>query len=258
MEILFRSAAMLGLALAILTQPTETHAPELTVDDVLARHVDAIGGAAAVDAVRNIRIWPQVVEPDFTIEGDYRATRDGRMRVDIYADGERVFSEGIDALGGWQQGGEGAAITEASETATAALDHGIAFNIFGLHDLAARGGEASFDGRATVDGIAYYVVRVVLADGFTRYFYINPESWLIERHRETSALHPDLDAEERPAETIESDFQRHCGVLRAMRTRKIDLETGEEIQRTQARAVVCNADPGTLAIGRSDFVSPPE
>jgi len=179
------------------------------------------------------------------------------MRVDIYADGARVFSEGIDAGGGWQQGGEGAEITEASDTATAALAHGIAFNIFGLHDLAARGGEATLDGRNRVDGIDYYVIRVVLADGFTRYFFINPESWLIERHRETSALHPDLDAEERPAETIESGFERHCGVLRATRTRKIDLETGEEIQgRRRARSNATPIPRRSRSRGRKPFLRP--
>lgn len=64
-----------------------------------------------------------------------------------------------------------------------------------------------------------------MEDGFERYFFINPENWLIERNRETSALHPDLDSEERPAETIQSDFEEHCDILRPMATRKIDRET---------------------------------
>lgn len=254
MRIVFSVSLAAGLSAATLP----AQAQELTAEAVLARHIEAIGGGEAVDAVRNIRIRPEVVEPGFTVEGDYRATRDGRMRVDIFADGQRVFSEGIDAEGGWQQGGDGAEIREASEAATAALAHGIEFNLYRLNDLAARGGSVTLDGRHTVDGVDYYVLRVVLADGFTRYFYVHPETWLIERHRETSALHPDLAAEERTAETIESGFERHCGVLISTRTRKIDLDTGEEIQRTATRSVDCNADPATLAIARMGPASPPE
>ena len=253
--------AALAMAAAFLMATGCAEAPDtepgLTADEVIARHVEAVGGADAIDALENIRIRPEVIEPEFTIVGDYRATRNGRMRVDIYIGSERVFSEGIDADGGWQQAGTNAPFVETTPIARAALAHGIEFNLFGLHDLEARGHRASLFGREEIDGVNYYVIHLAMEDGFERYFFVNPENWMVERYRETSALHPDIDEEERPAETIQSNFQEVCGVVRPFDTQKIDRETGEEIQRTRALSVDCNLDPDSLNIGRNEPATSP-
>lgn len=247
--------------LAVLLMPGCSGAGEpeadLTADEVIARHIDAIGGAEVIGAIQNIHVQPEIIEPEFTLLGDYRATRAGRMRVDVFIGGDRVFSEGIDGDGGWQQTGDGARFTDTTPLARAALERGIDFNLFGLHDLGARGHRASLFGREQIDGVNYYVIHVAMEEGFERFYYINPETWMVERHRETSALHPDLDDEERPAETIVSNFQEFCGVLRPTQTRKIDRETGAEIQRTRAFLIECNLNLSSLNIGRNEPVAPP-
>lgn len=255
----FGMGAVAALAALLIPGCSGGEEPEtaLTADQVIARHIEAIGGGDAIDAIRNIHIQPEIVEPEFTLLGDYRATREGRMRVDVFIGGERVFSEGIDGDGGWQQNGAGADFTDTTPLARAALERGIESNLFGLHDLAARGHRASLFGREEIDGINYYVIHVASDEGFERFYFINPETWMIERNRETSALHPDLDDEERPAETILSNFQEFCGVLRPTETRKIDRGTGEEIQRTRAFLVECNLNPDSLHIGRNEQVAPP-
>lgn len=250
------TAVLAGLVIPGCSGAEETEA-ELSVEQVIARHIEAIGGADAIDAIRNIHIQPEIVEPEFTLLGDYRATREGRMRVDVFIGGERVFSEGIDGDGGWQQNGAGADFTDTTPLARAALERGIDFNLFGLHDLAARGHRASLFGREEIDGVDYYVIHVAMDEGFERFYYINPGTWMIERHREISALHPDINSEERPAETIENNFQEFCGVLRPTETRKIDRETGDEIQRSRAFLIECNLDPDSLHIGRNEQVAAP-
>ncbi|WP_299321937.1 hypothetical protein [Parasphingopyxis sp.] len=251
------AAPLIAMSLAVsgCSSPAEYDAG-LTAEEVIARHVEAIGGAEAIEALRNIRVQPEVIEPDFMVLGDYRATRDGRMRVDIYAGGARVFSEGIDGDGGWQQAGAGAEFAETTPLARAALERGIEFNLFGLHDLAARGHRASLFGREEIEGVNYYVLHITMEDGFERFAFVNPENWMVERYRETSALHPDIDDEARPEETIHSSFAEHCGVLRATETRKIDRETGNEIQRTRALSIDCNIDPDVLNIGRNEPAPP--
>jgi hypothetical protein len=96
----------------------------LDLRTMLARHTEARGGAAALDAVRSVRNEAEVVEPSFTVRGPYIANADGLMRVDIFADGQNVFSEGVDRMGAWswQPGG---APEPASPTASGALRHGI-------------------------------------------------------------------------------------------------------------------------------------
>jgi hypothetical protein len=256
-HILLCSAALLLLGCAPASHAAQapaaaSGAADLSVDEILARHIAALGGADAIEAIQNIHIRPEVTEPGFSVQGDYRATRDGVMRVDIYADGDRVFAEGIDFQGGWQQQGDGAEITEISEAGYAALARGIEFNLFGLHDLAGRGHSADIYGRETVDSVDYYIIHVTMVDGFERYFYISPANWLVERTREVSALHPDLDPEERAAETLHYNHQRHCDVLMATETRKIDLLNGEQTQHTQVQSIECNVDPSTLGIERHE------
>lgn len=41
-----------------------------------------------------------IVEPTFQVHAVYRADRNSRMRIDIYADGKRVFTEAHDGQRG--------------------------------------------------------------------------------------------------------------------------------------------------------------
>lgn len=55
----------------------------MTTQQVLARHIAASGGAAAFEHLHSVRYKVEITEPQFTVTGDYRASRDGRMRIDI-------------------------------------------------------------------------------------------------------------------------------------------------------------------------------
>lgn len=224
-----------------------TSAPANPLDETIRRHTEARGGAAAIDAVKNIRTEVEVIEPGFTVTGDYRA-RDGAMRIDIYADGVRVFSEGVYEGRSWQQGGAGAPVTATSDAGRAALLHGIEFNLFGLHQLEARGHALSLEGEETVDGAAYKVVKVTLGDGFETYLYINQQTSMLERRRDIRALHPDADPTEKLIENLYFDFTDYCGVLSPASSRQIDVRTGEELQRTRIIKQDCNLSEEALQL----------
>jgi hypothetical protein len=68
---------LLLAALRLMPGPVSAHATEL--GDILTRN-----------AMAHIR------EPAFEVRGTDVATRDGEMRIDVEADGQRVFSEGLD------------------------------------------------------------------------------------------------------------------------------------------------------------------
>lgn len=231
-------------------------APDDDLTELIARHTQARGGASAIEAISAVRMEVEIEEPGFTVTGDYRATAD-MMRIDIFDKGKRVFSEGVDENGAWQQMGKDAPFELSSEKGRAALLHGIEFNLFGLHQLAARGHSLVLLGDETIDGIAYKVVGVTLADGFETFLYINPESALIERRRDVRALHPDADPSEKLLETIYFDFARRCGVLSPASTRQIDARTGEELQRTRVARQVCNVSGDALRIERDALVDQP-
>jgi len=78
------------LIMAVFAMPV--HATEL--DSILSENARAQGGAQLAD-IQAVRIKLHIQEPTFEVEGVYTATREGRMRIDIYAGGQRVFAEGL-------------------------------------------------------------------------------------------------------------------------------------------------------------------
>lgn len=229
----------------------------VSVDDLIGRNTAARGGADALNAIGNMRVLVEITEPQFTVVGDYRARADGRMRIDIYADGARVFSEGIDAEGAWQRAGGDAPIEPASEKGAAALAHGVEFNLYSLDALRARGSRVDAAGRERLDGVDHHVLKVALPDGFETFLYVDPDSWQIARRRDVRALHPDVDPAEKLIENQYSDFKLQCGAIFAAASRQIDARTGAELQTTRLVDQECNLSEDALQIPRDVSVERP-
>ena len=217
------------------------HAPP-TLEEIIANHTRARGGAATLDAIRNTRNVATIVEPSFTVRGRYIASVDGRMRIDVFQDGANVFSEGLDAEGAWQREGADAPLTPVSDAGRAALLHGVEFNLFGLHALSARGHRISLDGREIIGGANFHVLKIVLSDGFETYRYIDPESSLMTRKRDVRALHPDVDPATRLLETVESDFRPVNGVLSAFAWEQRDVAHNAVVQNGVIHSLEYNAE----------------
>src|SRR4030095_3007903 len=64
-----------------------------TVDEVIERNTRAMGGRQAIEAVHSVAIDLHIVDPDFAVDGSYRATRPGKMRIAVTAEGKYVFRE---------------------------------------------------------------------------------------------------------------------------------------------------------------------
>jgi hypothetical protein len=120
-----------------------------TADEVIERHTKAMGGRAAIEAVQSIEFDLHITDPKFEVDGTYFAARPGKMRIDVNAGGEHVFTEAFDGRKGWQWEGKGSAQKAATEKATAALRHGVELpgKLFGLHELEARGHRIELAGR---------------------------------------------------------------------------------------------------------------
>lgn len=224
---------------------------DITLDELISAHTQARGGHVALDAVQNVECELEIVEhgftPAITLTALYRVDRQGRMRIDVFQGGERVFTEAYDGTRGWQQGG-GQPAEYAKPQAQASLAHGpqLPVNLLSLHDLAGRGHRIELLGRQELDGVAFHHLKVTLADGFTTDYYVDPGSMLLARSRNVSALHPDIDAREKPSETQWSDYRNVAGTQRSFRSRTIDLESGKETQTVTITALRVNApiDPG--------------
>jgi hypothetical protein len=219
--------------------------PSLTTDDVIERNVEAMGGRAALEAVHTIEIDLHIKDPGFEVDGIYRAARPGRMRIDVKAEGKHVFTEAFDGQNGWQWNGKGDA-EPASPKASSSLRHGIELpgKLFGLHELKQRGHRLELAGRERVDGVDYYVLRLILSDGYSTSLYVDPQSWLITRRRDVRPLHVDVDPTPTTIEQRSSDFREVSGVQFAFASTEIDLKTGKELESAKINSIKVNAPIG--------------
>ena len=214
----------------------------LTVDQVIEQNTKAMGGRAAIEAVKSIEVELHIVDPDFEVDGRYRAARPGRMRIDVLAHGKHVYTEAFDGDRGWQWKGKGVAIEEESAEATAALRHGVELpgKLVGLHELRQRGHQVDLAGRERIDGIDYYALRITMNDGSTTTLYVDARNWLITRRRDVRPLHVDIDPTQTTIESRFSDFRKVGGVLFAFASTDTDLATRDVLETTTVRSITVN------------------
>ena len=212
------------------------------LDEIIDLNAKAMGGRAAIEAVQSIEVDLHIVDPDFQVDGVYRAARPGRMRIDIMAAGKPVYTEAFNGERAWQwQEGSGDPIDE-SPKATAALRHGVELpgKLFGLHEMQGRRDQVELAGREIIDGIDYYVLRLTFPDGHKTALYVNPNNWLITRRHDLRPLHPDIDPKPTTIETRTSDFRRVAGVDFGFASVDCDLGTGKVLETTTVRAIRVN------------------
>jgi hypothetical protein len=216
----------------------------VTLDDLIHNNVKAMGGKEAIENVKSIQYKLQISEPTFTVDGVYVADRNLHMRIDIYKDGKLVYVEAFNGKSGWESHGENDPARDSTPEGSAGLWHGIIMpdKLFGLHEMESVGSKVSLEGREKLDDIDYYVIKLTLKDGFSIYYYINPENWRMERSRDVTALHPDVDPTKKSFETRFSDFRMQDGVLRSFRSEKYDLKSGEKVQTTVIQSVKTNPE----------------
>lgn len=221
-----------GAALAAAS-PIAAHANgrnDLPLDEILARHTAARGGAAAIDAIHSQSSDVQIVEGGSVITGHYVCSKAPEFRIDIFDHGKHVFCEGLDAQGPWiWPSSEPAPKPDIPDARRTAIQ-GIEFNLYGLHAFRALGNSMELAGREMLGGIDHYVIRVNLKDSYPTFLYIDPETWMIVRRRDFRAAHPAVDDTKKHLEKQYSDFRPVNGVQTAFLEHQVALATGKITQ----------------------------
>jgi hypothetical protein len=226
---------------AIVVAGCHKWSDSLSLDEIIERNTDAMGGRAAIEAVQSIQIDLHIKDPSFEVDGTYYAARPGKMRIDVSAEGKHVFTEAFDGQSGWQWEGKGEQ-KPATEKATAALRHGVELpgKLFGLHELKARGHKVKLIGRKQIDGVNYYALQLILNDDYTVSVYVDPNGWLVNRRRDIRPLHVDVDPTPTTIEQVSSDFREVSGVKFPFATTETDLNTGKLLESTTTKSVKIN------------------
>jgi hypothetical protein len=232
---------LLVLLSTIFVAACHAQSDSVSLDEIIERNTGAMGGRGAIEAVQSIQIELHIKDPSFEVDGTYYATRPGKMRIDVRAEGRHVFTEAFDGRNGWQWEGKGEQMP-ATEKATAALRHGVELpgKLFGLYELRARGHKMKSIGREQIEGVNYYVLQLILNDGAAISLYVDPNSWLVTRRRDVRPLHVDVDPTPTTIEQVSSDFHVVEGVKFPFATAETDLNTGKLLESTITKSVKIN------------------
>lgn len=228
-----------------------------TLQQVLDQHAAAHGGRAAIESVETLQIDLAIDEPPFVLTGRYSASRDGRMRIDVYSDDVRVFSEGFDGRNGWQWPGgtdQPVAMSVAGETA---VKRGIVGNLYGLHERPALGYDLRYTGTEDTGETRFHVIESTSPDGFVERFYIDDDTGRLAQKREISSLHPDTDPVEQAYVTHFADYRAVEGRWFSFRSEKRPLDSDVAVQTVSLTMVAINPDlPDELFLPEVNFTAP--
>ncbi len=204
---------------------------EMTLERLLDLNADAMGGKERLENLNSVESRITLTEDGTAMGGHYRANREGQMRVDIYIDGARVFTEALSSRSdGWQQNGEGEAVEGLSEKGMAALQYSIISNLYALHELPALGFKLEYVGHQPMLGKNYHAIDITRPSGIQERQFFDPETFLKAGSMDETALHVDIDPTEKLKVNTDTDYRMVDGIMRAHGGEVIEVEDGKVVQ----------------------------
>jgi len=193
-----------------------------------------LGSMDAWHQLESLTFKLEIKEPTFEAEGVYRISRLGKMRIDIFVNGQQVFTEAFNGETGWQwQPGQAQAIIIGGKK-VAALRHGIEMpgHLYTLLDMQAQGHNLQYVGDEIRDGSPAHILLLTLKDGHEKYYIIDAKSGVMLADRDQRAFHPDIDETEVIVESRPGDFREIGGVIRSFQVENHDLSNNEWLGTT--------------------------
>lgn len=149
-----------------------------TVDDVIAKNIQAHGGMEKLKSVQTMRTTGKLSVGSFRAAFAVENKRPDRVREETIIQGLAQV-QAYDGKTGWQispfGGRKDAELLSADDLKSLAEDADIDGQ---LVDYKSKGHKAELLGHDSVEGTDCYKVRLVLKDGTIRYFYLDTDSFL--------------------------------------------------------------------------------
>ncbi|MEZ4424342.1 MAG: hypothetical protein R3E98_13100 [Gemmatimonadota bacterium] len=233
-------ALSLILLLAAPAALAARQAEDPDVDELVRRHVEARGGAAAIAAIRTLVYRNgRYREPGF--EGNGRSTMSFmRPYYRVVGDPDRpgAYLEGYDGSA-WEWYADPGVVVRTVGAAAGAARRGADFE-GRLVDYRAKGSTVVLGEPSVIDGRPAHRLTLTTRDGFRRDYFLDAETALIVAERYVAPVHA-FGAPVR-SEVRVGDYRRVAGVLFAFRFREVDLETGALLNEMQWGDVEANVD----------------
>lgn len=171
-----RTGALVALAVALAVF-SPSIASAQTVDEIVARHIEARGGYDKLKAIETIKITRAVATPFSTVTVVTYKKRPDLVRFDQTTKGQTtVIPRGINADGAWDVV-QGKVVMRAPDVATEGRETDGDFDGL-LVDWKAKGHTVTLEGKDTVAGNEAHKLKVTTKGGSTRYVYIDTKSYM--------------------------------------------------------------------------------
>jgi hypothetical protein len=220
-----------------------------SVDQIVERHIEALGGRDKIVAVHSVIQHLEYREGSFVIPDAFIA----RMRPYFKTladpkDRSVEINEGYDGSA-WEYYADPGVVIRTVGAAAAATRHSTEI-IDSLVDYKTQGTRIELLGTETFAGAPAYELHVVLADGFEKEVFVDQQSFLIIGDRRSAPIH--AFGKSVRSENRIGDYRRVDGVLFPYAIREIEIATGRELNSNTVKSMVVNEplDPS--------FFSPPQ
>ncbi len=212
------------------------------IQTLIERHSSALGSAAGLAKLRSVHMRGRMTEPQFTID-DFNVWRLKPAYQKVwFAFGDGEFAEGTDGQVAWEKPVSARHARQVRGAAADALRRGMQLPgpMNPLAEFVSQGHQLTWVRDEIIAGRGYHVLAATLRDGFEKVYYMDRQSGLLVRSRSIQALHPGLDPEARPIETVRSDFRLVSGVRFAFREVQRDWITGKQLSELVWHSIVAN------------------
>lgn len=183
-----------------------------TVDEIIAKHLDAMGGLQKIKAVQSVRMTGRLtVGPGMEAPMTLEQKRPNLIRIDFTLQG-MTGSQAFDGKNGWSVmpfGGSPAPQPMSPDDAKLIEEQG---DMDGpLVDHKTKGSTVELLGKETVEGAETYKLKVTKKDGVVSTLYIDAEHFLVIK-QEAKRMRRGTEID---AETIIGDYKEVAGMMMA-------------------------------------------
>ena len=206
-----------------------------TVDELVAKNVEAKGGAAALQSLQSVRFSGKLLVNEGQVEFGYVQTkkRPGAVRTDATLQGMTVV-QAYDGKEGWKispfQGRKDPEKLSADDLKSLIEDAEIDGP---LVDWKAKGSAVDYLGTEDVDGTLAYKLKVVRKNGDVNFVYLDPDHFLEIRILTQRVEH----GAQTEVETDLGDYEKIAGVFLPFST-----EAGSKGSPDKQKVIIEKAD----------------
>jgi hypothetical protein len=232
--------------MALFAAPWIWGQPTLSVDEIVDRHIQVLGGRQKLDAVQSVITRGEYREGSFAVPGAFMAKM--RPYYKTICDPREKLGDVCEGYDGsaWEWYKDPGVLLRVVGAAAAATRHGTEL-IDSLVDYKSRGTKIELVASDLFDSKPVYNLHVTRADGFEKHLFVDRQSFLIVGDRRAAPIHA-FGAPVRSENRI-GDYRQVDGVLFPFLVVEVEIGTGKELDRFVTQSITINTklDPSFFA-----------